>query len=172
MIRLVFVFVHLFLKSPLPGFVFLNCCSFWSLQAAQKQAKNRKKVSLFFILLICDCNAWCKICGQGWPQRRMAVHASIVSVLFVCWNQIRPDVTVCFCQSHEQLLDLEVLDSRDARSTHLFAALYQPVASSVHFFPCCFSATQSPDDEAPSTAEVDLFMSTQRIKVLNADTQV
>uniref|UniRef100_A0A3Q0SQ14 Amyloid beta (A4) precursor protein-binding, family A, member 1b n=1 Tax=Amphilophus citrinellus TaxID=61819 RepID=A0A3Q0SQ14_AMPCI len=28
-----------------------------------------------------------------------------------------------------------------------------------------------PDDEAPSTAEVDLFMSTQRIKVLNADTQ-
>lgn len=31
---------------------------------------------------------------------------------------------------------------------------------------------QSPDGEAPSTAEVDLFMSTQRIKVLNADTQV
>uniref|UniRef100_A0A3P8RIY6 Amyloid beta (A4) precursor protein-binding, family A, member 1b n=1 Tax=Astatotilapia calliptera TaxID=8154 RepID=A0A3P8RIY6_ASTCA len=30
---------------------------------------------------------------------------------------------------------------------------------------------KSPDDEAPSTAEVDLFMSTQRIKVLNADTQ-
>ncbi|XP_035523418.1 amyloid-beta A4 precursor protein-binding family A member 1-like [Morone saxatilis] len=30
---------------------------------------------------------------------------------------------------------------------------------------------KSPDGEAPSTAEVDLFMSTQRIKVLNADTQ-
>ncbi|XP_034458792.1 amyloid-beta A4 precursor protein-binding family A member 1-like [Hippoglossus hippoglossus] len=30
---------------------------------------------------------------------------------------------------------------------------------------------KSPDAEAPSTAEVDLFMSTQRIKVLNADTQ-
>ncbi|XP_069561994.1 amyloid-beta A4 precursor protein-binding family A member 1-like isoform X3 [Brachyistius frenatus] len=30
---------------------------------------------------------------------------------------------------------------------------------------------KSPDSEAPSTAEVDLFMSTQRIKVLNADTQ-
>lgn len=133
MIRLVFVFVHLFLKSPLPWFVFLNRCSFWSLQAAQKQAKNRKKVSLFFILLICDCNALCRICGQGWRQRRMAMHASSVSVLFICWVQIRPDVTVCFCQSHEQLLDLEVLDNRDARST-LFAALYRPVASSVHFF--------------------------------------
>lgn len=35
---------------------------------------------------------------------------------------------------------------------------------------CC--VVQSPDSEAPSTAEVDLFMSTQRIKVLNADTQV
>lgn len=33
-------------------------------------------------------------------------------------------------------------------------------------------AEQCPDSEAPSTAEVDLFMSTQRIKVLNADTQV
>uniref|UniRef100_A0A096LT67 Amyloid beta (A4) precursor protein-binding, family A, member 1b n=1 Tax=Poecilia formosa TaxID=48698 RepID=A0A096LT67_POEFO len=30
---------------------------------------------------------------------------------------------------------------------------------------------KSPDSESPSTAEVDLFMSTQRIKVLNADTQ-
>ncbi|KAM9322076.1 LOW QUALITY PROTEIN: uncharacterized protein KZ484_020312 [Pholidichthys leucotaenia] len=30
---------------------------------------------------------------------------------------------------------------------------------------------KSPDGEAPSTAEVDLFVSTQRIKVLNADTQ-
>nr|XP_046230750.1 amyloid-beta A4 precursor protein-binding family A member 1-like [Scatophagus argus]XP_046230751.1 amyloid-beta A4 precursor protein-binding family A member 1-like [Scatophagus argus]XP_046230753.1 amyloid-beta A4 precursor protein-binding family A member 1-like [Scatophagus argus]XP_046230754.1 amyloid-beta A4 precursor protein-binding family A member 1-like [Scatophagus argus] len=30
---------------------------------------------------------------------------------------------------------------------------------------------KSPDRETPSTAEVDLFMSTQRIKVLNADTQ-
>ncbi|XP_068608915.1 amyloid-beta A4 precursor protein-binding family A member 1-like [Brachionichthys hirsutus] len=30
---------------------------------------------------------------------------------------------------------------------------------------------KSPDGEAPSTAEVDLFMSTQRIRVLNADTQ-
>ncbi|XP_074546009.1 uncharacterized protein LOC141805144 isoform X2 [Halichoeres trimaculatus] len=30
---------------------------------------------------------------------------------------------------------------------------------------------KSPDSEVPSTAEVDLFMSTQRIKVLNADTQ-
>ncbi|XP_038143549.1 amyloid-beta A4 precursor protein-binding family A member 1 [Cyprinodon tularosa] len=30
---------------------------------------------------------------------------------------------------------------------------------------------KSPDSETPSTAEVDLFMSTQRIKVLNADTQ-
>ncbi|KAL6097218.1 apba1 [Pungitius sinensis] len=30
---------------------------------------------------------------------------------------------------------------------------------------------RSPDSEAPATAEVDLFMSTQRIKVLNADTQ-
>ncbi|XP_044188789.1 amyloid-beta A4 precursor protein-binding family A member 1-like [Thunnus albacares] len=30
---------------------------------------------------------------------------------------------------------------------------------------------KSPDGEGPSTAEVDLFMSTQRIKVLNADTQ-
>ncbi|KAM6903071.1 uncharacterized protein FYW49_016579 [Xenentodon cancila] len=30
---------------------------------------------------------------------------------------------------------------------------------------------KSPDGEAPTTAEVDLFMSTQRIKVLNADTQ-
>ncbi|XP_036972323.1 amyloid-beta A4 precursor protein-binding family A member 1-like isoform X2 [Acanthopagrus latus] len=30
---------------------------------------------------------------------------------------------------------------------------------------------KSPDGESPSTAEVDLFMSTQRIKVLNADTQ-
>ncbi|XP_068588538.1 amyloid-beta A4 precursor protein-binding family A member 1-like [Cebidichthys violaceus] len=30
---------------------------------------------------------------------------------------------------------------------------------------------KSPDGEAPATAEVDLFMSTQRIKVLNADTQ-
>ncbi|XP_026194870.1 amyloid-beta A4 precursor protein-binding family A member 1-like isoform X2 [Anabas testudineus] len=30
---------------------------------------------------------------------------------------------------------------------------------------------KTPDTEAPSTAEVDLFMSTQRIKVLNADTQ-
>lgn len=30
---------------------------------------------------------------------------------------------------------------------------------------------RSPDSEAPVTAEVDLFMSTQRIKVLNADTQ-
>ncbi|XP_032394731.1 amyloid-beta A4 precursor protein-binding family A member 1 [Etheostoma spectabile] len=30
---------------------------------------------------------------------------------------------------------------------------------------------KSPDGEPPSTAEVDLFMSTQRIKVLNADTQ-
>ncbi|XP_034403030.1 amyloid-beta A4 precursor protein-binding family A member 1-like [Cyclopterus lumpus] len=30
---------------------------------------------------------------------------------------------------------------------------------------------QSPDGEAAATAEVDLFMSTQRIKVLNADTQ-
>ncbi|XP_070780824.1 amyloid-beta A4 precursor protein-binding family A member 1-like isoform X2 [Enoplosus armatus] len=30
---------------------------------------------------------------------------------------------------------------------------------------------KSPDGDAPSTAEVDLFMSTQRIKVLNADTQ-
>ncbi|XP_068191816.1 amyloid-beta A4 precursor protein-binding family A member 1-like isoform X2 [Antennarius striatus] len=30
---------------------------------------------------------------------------------------------------------------------------------------------KSPDGEVPSTAEVDLFMSTQRIKVLNADTQ-
>ncbi|KAM9841102.1 amyloid-beta A4 precursor protein-binding family A member 1-like [Aulostomus maculatus] len=30
---------------------------------------------------------------------------------------------------------------------------------------------KSPDSEAPSTAEVDLFMSTQRIKVLNADSQ-
>ncbi|KAF7661635.1 hypothetical protein LDENG_00257040 [Lucifuga dentata] len=30
---------------------------------------------------------------------------------------------------------------------------------------------KSPDSEAPSAAEVDLFMSTQRIKVLNADTQ-
>ncbi|XP_028273765.1 amyloid-beta A4 precursor protein-binding family A member 1-like isoform X2 [Parambassis ranga] len=30
---------------------------------------------------------------------------------------------------------------------------------------------KSPDSEAPSTVEVDLFMSTQRIKVLNADTQ-
>uniref|UniRef100_A0A8C5GEE5 Amyloid-beta A4 precursor protein-binding family A member 1-like n=1 Tax=Gouania willdenowi TaxID=441366 RepID=A0A8C5GEE5_GOUWI len=30
---------------------------------------------------------------------------------------------------------------------------------------------KSPDGEAASTAEVDLFMSTQRIKVLNADTQ-
>ncbi|KAM3874048.1 amyloid-beta A4 precursor protein-binding family A member 1-like [Diretmus argenteus] len=30
---------------------------------------------------------------------------------------------------------------------------------------------KSPDGEAPSTAEVDLFMSTQRIKVLSADTQ-
>ena len=42
-----------------------------------------------------------------------------------------------------------------------------------HFSPACVSAAvQSPDGEAPSTAEVDLFMSTQRIKVLNADTQV
>lgn len=31
---------------------------------------------------------------------------------------------------------------------------------------------QSPDAEASSTTEVDLFMSTQRIKVLNADSQV
>ncbi|XP_019744329.1 amyloid beta A4 precursor protein-binding family A member 1-like [Hippocampus comes] len=30
---------------------------------------------------------------------------------------------------------------------------------------------KSPDSETPCTAEVDLFMSTQRIKVLNADTQ-
>ncbi|XP_054614100.1 amyloid-beta A4 precursor protein-binding family A member 1-like [Dunckerocampus dactyliophorus] len=30
---------------------------------------------------------------------------------------------------------------------------------------------KSPDSETPPTAEVDLFMSTQRIKVLNADTQ-
>ncbi|XP_029024377.1 amyloid-beta A4 precursor protein-binding family A member 1-like [Betta splendens] len=30
---------------------------------------------------------------------------------------------------------------------------------------------KSPDSEVPSAAEVDLFMSTQRIKVLNADTQ-
>uniref|UniRef100_A0A3Q2XEZ1 Amyloid-beta A4 precursor protein-binding family A member 3 n=1 Tax=Hippocampus comes TaxID=109280 RepID=A0A3Q2XEZ1_HIPCM len=30
---------------------------------------------------------------------------------------------------------------------------------------------RSPDSETPCTAEVDLFMSTQRIKVLNADTQ-
>nr|XP_057918414.1 amyloid-beta A4 precursor protein-binding family A member 1-like isoform X2 [Doryrhamphus excisus] len=30
---------------------------------------------------------------------------------------------------------------------------------------------KSPDNETPPTAEVDLFMSTQRIKVLNADTQ-
>ncbi|KAM8743319.1 uncharacterized protein AB9X84_017697 isoform 1-T1 [Acanthopagrus schlegelii] len=30
---------------------------------------------------------------------------------------------------------------------------------------------KSPDGDSPSTAEVDLFMSTQRIKVLNADTQ-
>lgn len=28
------------------------------------------------------------------------------------------------------------------------------------------------EDEVPSSTEVDLFMSTQRIKVLNADTQV
>lgn len=49
-------------------------------------------------------------------------------------------------------------------------AVHQPVASTVHSSPCCLS--QSPDGETPSTAEVDLFMSTQRIKVLNADTQV
>lgn len=47
-----------------------------------------------------------------------------------------------------------------------FAASHQPVAPA-----SCFPV-QSPDGESPSTAEVDLFMSTQRIKVLNADTQV
>lgn len=45
-------------------------------------------------------------------------------------------------------------------------AVRQSVASSV------LRLTQSPDGDASSTAEVDLFMSTQRIKVLNADTQV
>ena len=58
--------------------------------------------------------------------------------------------------SHVALLSSTSIDQR-ATSSSLLSS-------------CGFS--QSPDAEAPSTAEVDLFMSTQRIKVLNADTQV
>lgn len=53
----------------------------------------------------------------------------------------------------------------------LFLALwFSPLLISLLFF--SLPLLQSPDAEASSTTEVDLFMSTQRIKVLNADSQV
>ncbi|KAI3361950.1 hypothetical protein L3Q82_012298 [Scortum barcoo] len=68
-------------------------------------------------------------------------------------------------KNRKKPLDSMALDSRGGRS-----ALH-PSTSSAHFFSFLSPAVQSPDGESPSTAEVDLFMSTQRIKVLNADTQ-
>lgn len=38
--------------------------------------------------------------------------------------------------------------------------------------PCVLALQQSADGEAQTLTEVDLFISTQRIKVLNADSQV
>lgn len=93
-------------------------------------------------------------------------------------------VCIYLITDHQYDCSLHVLSHADCRDIGVICSQLLTARSALHrccsstccfslFFPCCFSpAAQSPDGEAPSTAEVDLFMSTQRIKVLNADTQV
>uniref|UniRef100_A0A3B4XVB2 Amyloid beta (A4) precursor protein-binding, family A, member 1b n=1 Tax=Seriola lalandi dorsalis TaxID=1841481 RepID=A0A3B4XVB2_SERLL len=71
----------------------------------------------------------------------------------------------------EDLIDGIIFAATYLGCTHLLSERTPTKSARMQQAQEAMSRVRSPDGEAPSTAEVDLFMSTQRIKVLNADTQ-
>ncbi|CAL8276403.1 unnamed protein product [Merluccius merluccius] len=71
----------------------------------------------------------------------------------------------------EDLIDGIIFAASYLGSTHLLSERTPSKSARMQQAQEAMHRVRSAEAEAPSTAEVDLFMSTQRIKVLNADTQ-
>ncbi|XP_034047750.1 amyloid-beta A4 precursor protein-binding family A member 1-like isoform X2 [Thalassophryne amazonica] len=71
----------------------------------------------------------------------------------------------------EDLIDGIIFAATYLGCTHLLSERTPTKSARMQQAQEAMNRVRSPDGEAPCTAEVDLFMSTQRIKVLNADTQ-
>ncbi|XP_076016100.1 uncharacterized protein LOC143008296 isoform X2 [Genypterus blacodes] len=71
----------------------------------------------------------------------------------------------------EDLIDGIIFAATYLGCTHLLSERTPTKSARMQQAQEAMSRVRSPEADAPSTAEVDLFMSTQRIKVLNADTQ-
>uniref|UniRef100_A0A3B5L547 Amyloid beta (A4) precursor protein-binding, family A, member 1b n=1 Tax=Xiphophorus couchianus TaxID=32473 RepID=A0A3B5L547_9TELE len=83
-----------------------------------------------------------------------------------CWETLIPGP----CDP-EDLIDGIIFAATYLGCTHLLSERTPSKSARMQQAQEAMSRVRSPDSESPSTAEVDLFMSTQRIKVLNADTQ-
>uniref|UniRef100_A0A667XEE5 Amyloid beta (A4) precursor protein-binding, family A, member 1b n=1 Tax=Myripristis murdjan TaxID=586833 RepID=A0A667XEE5_9TELE len=125
---------------------------------------------------------------DGYPQQTSACQVSMTSIYFngISMRRSLPPfptyVDVPGPCDPEDLIDGIIFAASYLGSTHLLSERTPTKSARMQQAQEAMSRVRaaqkqaknrkkSPDGEAPSTVEVDLFMSTQRIKVLNADTQ-
>uniref|UniRef100_A0A671XRR9 Amyloid beta (A4) precursor protein-binding, family A, member 1b n=1 Tax=Sparus aurata TaxID=8175 RepID=A0A671XRR9_SPAAU len=121
---------------------------------------------------------------DAYPLQTTAGHVSMTShiMMFAVFLNMRICFTVPGPCDPEDLIDGIIFAATYLGCTHLLSERTPTKSARMQQAQEAMSRVRaaqkqaknrkkSPDGESPSTAEVDLFMSTQRIKVLNADTQ-